>query len=127
MGREQSMKKILSLMVICLGVLMLAACGGGQSSGGNEAAASENPGNAYRVITVDESGAPVQGVNVQLCSDQMCFMGETDADGIAVFEQEEGLYTVHVYKVPEGYAEDSTEYPAPETYGDVIITLKAAN
>lgn len=29
-------------------------------------------------------------------------------------------------KAPEGYAPDSTEYHAPESYGDVTITLKAA-
>ena len=47
--------------------------------------------------------------------------------GIASFEQEEGsAYTVHVYQVPEGYAEDKTEYPAPETYGDITITLRAS-
>jgi hypothetical protein len=54
-------------------------------------------------------------------------MGETDADGIATFEnQEEGAYTAHVYMVPDGYAEDETEYPLPEKYGDITITLKAA-
>ncbi len=122
------MKKIIALLVICMGVFMLAGCGGSGSNDSGEASASgENPGNVYRVITVDESGAPVAGTMVQFCSDQMCIMGETDADGVAVFEQEEaGIYTVKVYAVPEGYAEDKTEYPAPETYGDVNITLKAA-
>lgn len=122
------MKKIIALLVICMGVFMLAGCGGsGSSDSGEASAAGENPGNVYRVITVDESGAPVAGTMVQFCSDQMCIMGETDADGVAVFEQEEaGIYTVKVYAVPEGYAEDKTEYPAPETYGDVNITLKAA-
>lgn len=119
------MKRLIGMMVICLGILMLAACGG-QPAGSEEAASSDNPGNAYRVITVDETGTPVPGVQVQLCSDQMCVMGETDADGIATFEQDEGLYTVHVYSVPGGYAEDTTEYPVPETYGDVSITLKTA-
>ncbi len=118
------MKKILGMMVLCLAILMLASCGGGQSAGSEDAAAAGNPGDVYRVITVDESGAPVAGVMVQLCSEQMCVMGETDQDGVAVFNSDEGLYTVHVYSVPEGYAEDATEYPVPETYGDVTITLK---
>ncbi len=118
------MKRITVLFVIALSVLVLAGCGG--SGADSASAAPENPGNVYRVITVDESGAPVEGTAVQFCSAQMCLMDQTDADGIAVFEQEEdSSYTVHVYKVPEGYAEDKTEYPVPETYGDVTITLKA--
>ncbi|MBE6042096.1 MAG: hypothetical protein E7220_06200 [Clostridiales bacterium] len=119
------MKKIIAAFVLCLCMIMMAACGG---SGGSSDSSSilENPGNVYRVVTVDESGAPGEGVALQFCSDQLCQMGKTDADGIAVFEDEEGTYTVHVYKVPEGYAEDNTEYPVPEQYGDVNITIKAA-
>ena len=119
------MKKIVAVMIIIAGVLMLSACGG---SGDKSAApASKNPGDVYRVVTVDESGAPVEGVMVQFCSDQMCQMGETDADGIAVYKNfEEAVHTIHVYSVPEGYAEDDTEYTSPETYGDIEITLKAA-
>ena len=124
MSGGKGMKKIINFaMVLFLGMGMLAACG--ESAG--SAAIPENPGNVYRVVVTDESGAPVQGVIVQFCSDMMCLMGETDADGIAAFEnQEEGAYTVHVYDVPEGFAEDATEYTAPENFGDVNITLKAA-
>lgn len=118
------MKKITVLVVVVLSLLVLAGCSGSGSD--SAASAPKNPGDVYRVITVDESGAPVEGVAVQFCSEQMCLMGETGADGIASFDQgEDSAYTVHVYKVPEGFAEDKTEYPVPETYGDVTITLKA--
>lgn len=117
------MKKVIAIMILCMSVVLLASCGG---SAGDKASVSENPGNAYRVITCDESGAPVAGVMVQFCSDQVCQMGETDADGIATFDSDEGIYTVHIYAVPEGFAEDDTEYPVPESFGDVNITLKAA-
>ena len=51
------MKKIVAVMIIVAGVLMLSACGG---SGDKSAApVSKNTGDIYRVITVDESGAPV--------------------------------------------------------------------
>lgn len=113
------MKKLTAVLIICMGVFMLAACGGGSPSSGGDAS-------AYTVITVDESGAPVKGVSLQFCSGDMCQMGETGTDGKAVFEVEEGRYTVHVFQAPEGYAEDSTEYELPEDYGEVTITLKAA-
>ena len=79
----------------------------------------------YRVIVCDESETPVQGARVQFCSDAACQMKETDQDGTAVFDCGEGNYTVHVFAVPAGYVKDETEYPAPEQYGDVRITLHA--
>lgn len=116
------MKKIITLaFILCLSLAGLAACGGSGSGG------SGDSNDAYRVVVTDESGAGVQGVMVQFCSEQLCEMGETDADGVAVFaDQEEGSYTVHVFSVPDGYEEDGTEYEAPEKYGDVNITLKGA-
>lgn len=122
------MKKTAALLVICLSIFMLAGCGSSDGSGSGTAPdAGDEKGDAYRVITVDESGSPVEGAMLQFCSDQMCVMGETGADGIAVFEQEEAAgYTVKVFSVPEGFAEDNTEYPVPETYGEMSIILKAA-
>lgn len=120
------MKKLITFaMILCMSMAVLAACGGSGAAG--KSSIPENPGDVYRVVVNDESGAGVQGVMLQFCSDTMCILGETDANGIATFEdQAEGTYTVHVYSVPDGYEEDATEYAAPETYGDVSITLKAA-
>ena len=115
----QGMQKIITaMMIVCMCMAVLAACGGGGSSAA--------PADAYRVIVTDESGAPVEGVAIQFCSDVMCLKEDTGADGTAVFETEEGTYTVHVLGVPEGYAEDKTEYKAPESYGDVNITISKA-
>ncbi|MBR3364462.1 MAG: redoxin family protein [Solobacterium sp.] len=82
--------------------------------------------NGYRVVVTDSDGAPVPGASLQFCSDTTCMMGRTDAEGAAFFETAEGHYTVHVMKVPEGYLKSDEEYTAPETYGDVNVTLKKA-
>ena len=79
----------------------------------------------YRIICVDESGAPVVGATVQFCSDMQCMINKTDDSGVAEFDEEPGHYTVHLLKVPEGFAKDKTEYEAPAVPGDVTIVVKA--
>ena len=120
------MKKIFKVSALLLAVIMvgmLAACG----SGAGSTEIPKNPGNVYRVIVQDEAEAGVKGVRVQFCSDITCNMAETDENGIATFEGfDEGSYTIHVLTVPEGFEKDTAEYEAPDTYGDVTITLKAA-
>ncbi len=107
------MKKFRKVPAVCLllalAVVMLAACGKKAN---------------YEVQVNDASGNPVSGVSIQLCSDTECSMGTTDEKGIAVFEKEAGSYTIHVLKVPEGYAQDDTEYTAPDKPGQVVIVLK---
>ena len=147
MPENRNMKKRFGFVLSVMLAFTLAACSGGSSSSGSSDAdagtaetvsaesesseavstVSENPGDVYRAVVTDEDGSPVEGVGVKLCSDELCMNAKTDADGIAVFKNsQEGTYTVHVSRVPDGYAEDDTEYPAPETYGDVVIVLKAA-
>ena len=99
------------LLALTLAFGVLAGCG------------SKAPG-AYEVLVTDEAGKPVPGVTVQFCSDTECSMGKTDGNGLAVFEKEAGSYTVHVLKVPEGFAADDTEYAAPAQPGRVSIVLK---
>ncbi len=98
-------------LALLLAVIFLTACGG---------EASKN----YEVLVNDEAGKPVSGVMVQFCSDTECMLGKTEENGIAIFEREAGSYTVHVLKVPDGYAADDTEYPAPEKPGRITIVLK---
>ena len=105
------MKKLIALcLTLIMAVMMFAACGGKSGS--------------YEVLVNDASGNPVPGVTIQFCSDTECVMGETDGNGIASFDQEAGSYTVHVLRVPEGYAADSSEYSAPNEPGRVTITLE---
>ena len=89
--------------------------------------AQENGLDCYRVIVYDADGNPVQGVSIQFCSNDMCNMAKTDADGVATFNMDEGMeYTVHVLKVPAGYEKDAGEYLTETTYSDVTIFLDKA-
>ena len=90
-----------------------------------KAAPASMDGTPYRIICVDEDGNPVQGATIQFCSDIQCMMGKTDADGVAEFDEAPGSYMVHLLKVPEGYAKDTTEYEAPAVPGDLTIVVKA--
>lgn len=109
------MKKIRKAVVLCLllalTVSALTACGDSKKTN-------------YEVLVNDTAGKPVAGVTIQFCSDTECNMGTTNENGIAVFEKEAGNYTIHVLKVPEGYAPDDTEYTAPDKPGQVVIVLK---
>ena len=83
-------------------------------------------GTEYRVICVDESGNPVVGAAVQFCSDVACNLGKTNEDGIAEFDAPEGVYTVHMLKVPQGYEKNKVEVTTDTTYTDIFFVLKAA-
>ena len=78
----------------------------------------------YEVLIENGAGEPVSGVTIQFCSDTDCNLGKTDEKGIAVFDKEAGAYTIHLLKVPEGYATDDTEYTAPAEPGRMTIVLK---
>ena len=104
------MRKVIALcLLFTLIAGMLAACGKKTN---------------YEVLVNDAAGKPVPGVTIQFCSDTECIMGTTNDKGIAAFDKEAGSYTIHVLKVPEGYAPDDTEYSAPAKPGLVTVVLK---
>jgi len=80
----------------------------------------------YRVIVMDQDGDPAEDVMVQFCSDTECMMGKTDENGIAEFAADEGVYQVHMLKVPEEYESTSEEYTTADTYCDVYVVLQKA-
>ncbi len=92
---------------------------------GNEVekpAASANSEGTYRVYVYEDHN-PVEGAFIQFCSAESCFLAQTDASGMAAFQQPEGEYTIHVLKVPEGYEPAQSEYKTLSTYSDVTIFL----
>ncbi|MDO5702839.1 MAG: redoxin domain-containing protein, partial [Lachnospiraceae bacterium] len=99
--------------------LLEGASGDSAAAGAEDAAGSatdlkdtedvpDGEASAYRVIVTDEEGNPVPDAMVQFCDDSSCTIGETDEEGVAVFEKPEGVYEVHVEEAPEGFAQDGT-------------------
>ncbi len=83
----------------------------------------KNSDNLYRIKVVDETSDPVPGAMVQFCTDDTCKMAETDSDGTVTFDDPEGVYTVHILKVPKGYKENKTEYKTEDYYSDLVIVV----
>lgn len=126
------MKKQISalLLAAALSVSFAAGCGGKQPEETAGAAVVHadgevlaNEAEVYRVFVTDTEGKPVADASVQFCSDVTCTLQKTDADGMASFEADEGAYTAHVLKVPEGYEKNTREYEFSEEYSDLYIQL----
>lgn len=110
------MKKTISvlLLVLCMTVC-LCACGDNTEPQNDattttttEAAVTTTTTQApaaatFEVTVVDQNGAPVQGVMMQVCKD-ICVPKVTDANGVAAFELEitDG-YKLSVLSCPTGY------------------------
>gem|GEM_PF-994831 len=79
---------------------------------------------AYNIYVVDQDAQPVEGAMVQFCTEDTCKMAKTDASGLASFADPEGIYDVHVLKVPEGYEDQEEVYKTDKKYGDMFITVE---
>ncbi len=84
----------------------------------------ENSEGKYRIYVIDQNSDPVIGAMVQFCTDETCKMGQTDETGMAAFDEQPGVYDVHILKVPDGYKEDSTGYKTIDKYSDLTIVLE---
>ena len=124
------MKKSISILLVLLMLLSLAACG--QSSGEaapGEVIEEEIPELSYSVSVADPDGNPIPGVTVQFCDELSCRTADTDESGAAVFTAKEGNYTVHILKVPEGFIGTEEEFPfqaGGEALDIVLEILKPA-
>ena len=90
-----------------------------------DAGAADAAASAYTVRVTDAAGEPLEGAVIQFCNDDSCYLGTTDADGAAVFEYPEMVYTIHVLQAPEGYKLPEEEYASADTYGEIVIELEA--
>ena len=85
-------------------------------------------GKTYTIKVVDEGGNPVENVMVQLCSDSGCMPKMTNAEGVAVYENQPEIsgYKASVTMYPEGYeaAGEQVDFYFESAY-EVTITVKA--
>lgn len=90
----------------------------------SDTGASGNDGDSFRIYVLDGGKNPVKGAVVQFCDDEVCNIGRTDADGLAMFSMPAGkIYEVHLLKVPEGYKMNSDSYKTLDIYSDIVIYL----
>ncbi len=81
----------------------------------------------YTFRCVDENGAPISGVTLQVCNDSTCSVYVTDDKGECVVSLPSDNYEIHVLKAPDGFAFDSgAVIEAPVEGGEVVITLNHA-
>ena len=141
------MKKrlVTAILMVCL-AFGLVACGGNggantddtnkQNTEANSEAdkdtenseeESETQAVVYTIKVVDEAGAPVASVMVQLCKDT-CVPKMTDANGVAEFSVEEIAdgYKANVTMAPEGYVYEDGDVYFEDGETEVTLVLKAA-
>lgn len=139
-----NMKKLLAMLMAAVMILGLCACGGNKEAteatqateateatteateATNEATEETEPaGTVYKVKVQDEAGNPVAGVMVQICF-ETCLPAMTNAEGVAEYHVDEAEYKVSFLMVPDGYAEDLTQYYFEDGAYEMTLTLKAA-
>ena len=89
-----------------------------------DAETSGDTAGAYIIRVSDQESNPVEGVMVQLCTDEICKVAPTDSNGLASFAEPEGIYEVHILKVPDGYKATEEVYHTQAVYGELNITIE---
>ena len=57
----------------------------------------------YVFICLDQNNAPVKGVKIQICTEEVCMMQESDENGEVRYAGDLYQYDIHIYSVPKGY------------------------
>lgn len=145
--RKASLILLCAMLVLCT-VFSLASCNGNTDqnednnnsgnvnndntdNGNNTDAEDENKlpdgQSLYTVLVVDQNGAPVSGVGVQLCSDAGCQMPDaTGANGIVTFTTVTDNYKAQIANVPAGYVSPGGDVKFALLNNSAIITIERA-
>ena len=79
---------------------------------------------AYTLRFCDQNGAPVAGVIANICDESTCLPVASDENGVVSFENVPYPYDIHILRVPEGYAFDTTQsFTAPVNGGEMKFIL----
>ena len=58
---------------------------------------------AYIFRFLDDKGNPVEGVKLQICTEDTCQLLSSNSDGFVEYSADRSEYEVHVFRIPEGY------------------------
>ena len=78
----------------------------------------------YVFICRDQNNAPVKGVKLQICTEEICMMQESDENGEVRYAGDFYQYDIHVYSVPKEYELVSEkDFKTEAKYGTYKILL----
>ena len=78
----------------------------------------------YVFICRDQDNAPVKGVKLQICTEEICMMQESDENGEVRYAGDLYQYDIHVYSVPKEYELVSEkDFKTEAKYGTYKILL----
>ena len=78
----------------------------------------------YVFICLDQYNAPVKGVKLQICTEEICMMQESDENGEVRYAGDLYQYDIHVYSVPKEYELVSEkDFKTEAKYGTYKILL----
>lgn len=142
LGGFLTMKKLITFLtavILSLSAIAFVACQAPTESAGNSAGTSASDSvndtpetaTAYEFTVVDENGAPIVNVGVQLClgEDSCLHPVFTDANGKATVTPPNGenTYDIHLLGLSSDYTFDNDAHKTPATYGEVTVTVQSAN
>ena len=62
-----------------------------------------NENEEYVFICRDQNNAPVEGVKIQICTEETCMMKESDENGEVIYDGSLYQYDIHIYSFPKEY------------------------